>query len=160
MSFKYCLSLFFTVLFVSVCFCSQEEQINLSDIANYSLLPSKTFIIKNKLFLDFGAKNLYHTLQIKRLKFDVEKITKKENSINEIDILSTQKYQQIMNELALESGVKNTKNLLKYEYETDLGTTKDIETEISFNIINDSVKNNSLKKELKAEEKADKEKTL
>ena len=168
MSFKYFLSLVFIIFFASTCFCSVEEQINLSDIANYSLLPSKTFMIKNKLFLDFGAKNLYLTLripkqykknQIKRLKLDAEKITKKENLIEEVNILSTQKYQQIMNELILESGIKSNKGILKYEYETDLGTTKDIETEISFNNPNDTDKstNNNLKKELKAEKKADKE---
>ena len=168
MSFKYFLSLVFIIFFASTCFCSVEEQINLSDIANYSLLPSKTFMIKNKLFLDFGAKNLYLTLripkqykknQIKRLKLDAEKITKKENLIEEVNILSTQKYQQIMNELILESGIKSNKGILKYEYETDLGTTKDIETEISFNTPNDTDKNinNNLKKELKAEKKADKE---
>lgn len=168
MSLKYYLSFCLIFLFVSTCFCSVEEQINLSDIANYSLLPSKTFMIKNKLFLDFGAKNLYLTLripkqykknQIKRLKLDAEKITKKENLIEEINILSTQKYQQIMNELILESGIKSNKGILKYEYETDLGTTKDIETEISFNNPNDTDKstNNNLKKELKAEKKADKE---
>ena len=55
---KYFLSLLFTVLFVSVCFCSQKEQIDLSAIANYSIIPSNVFVIKNKLFLDFGAKNL------------------------------------------------------------------------------------------------------
>lgn len=168
MSLKYYLSFCLIFLFVSTCFCSVEEQINLSDIANYSLLPSKTFMIKNKLFLDFGAKNLYLTLripkqykknQIKRLKLDAEKITKKENLIEEVNILSTQKYQQIMNELILESGIKSNKGILKYEYETDLGTTKDIETEISFNNPNDTDKstNNNLKKELKAEKKADKE---
>lgn len=168
MSFKYFLSLVFIIFFASTCFCSVEEQINLSDIANYSLLPSKTFMIKNKLFLDFGAKNLYLTLripkqykknQIKRLKLDAEKITKKENLIEEVNILSTQKYQQIMNELILESGIKSNKGILKYEYETDLGTTKDIETEILFNNPNDTDKstNNNLKKELKAEKKADKE---
>ena len=168
MSLKYYLSFCLIFLFVSTCFCSVEEQINLSDIANYSLLPSKTFMIKNKLFLDFGAKNLYLTLripkqykknQIKILKLDAEKITKKENLIEEVNILSTQKYQQIMNELILESGIKSNKGILKYEYETDLGTTKDIETEISFNNSNDTDKstNNNLKKELKAEKKADKE---
>lgn len=168
MSLKYYLSFCLIFLFVSTCFCSVEEQINLSDIANYSLLPSKTFMIKNKLFLDFGAKNLYLTLripkqykknQIKRLKLDAEKITKKENLIEEVNILSTQKYQQIMNELILESDIKSNKGILKYEYETDLGTTKDIETEISFNNPNDTDKstNNNLKKELKAEKKADKE---
>ena len=170
MSLKYYLSFCLIFLFVSTCFCSVEEQINLSEIANYSVLPSKTFIIKNKLFLDFGAKNLYLTLripkqykknQIKRLKLDAEKITKKENLIEEVNVLSNQKYQQIMNEFALESGIKSDKTLLKYEYETDLGITKDIETEISFSNINDTDKNtnNSLKKELKAEKKADKEKT-
>ena len=118
--------------------------------------------------MDFGAKNLYLTLripkqykknQIKRLKLDAEKITKKENLIEEVNILSTQKYQQIMNELILESGIKSNKGVLKYEYETDLGITKDIETEISFNTSNDTDKNtnNSLKQELKAEKKADKE---
>ena len=151
-------------------FCSQKEQINLSAIADYSLMPSRVFIIKNKLFLDFGAKNLYLTLripkqykknEIKRLKLDAEKIAKKENLIETVNLLSTQKYQQIMNELVLESGIKNNKGLLKYQYETDLGITKDIETEILFDTINDNGKNtnNTLKKELKSEKKADKEKS-
>ena len=149
-------------------FCSQEEQINLSAIADYSIMPSKVFIIKNKLFLDFGAKNLYLTLripkqykknEIKRLKLDAEKIAKKEDLIEEVNLLSTQKYQQIMNELVLESGIKSNKSLLKYQYETELGTIKDIETEISFNNIDNNDTNNTLKKELKAEKKADKEKT-
>ena len=170
MSFKYYLSLVFIIFFVSASFCSQEEQINLSAIADYSLMPSRVFIIKNKLFLDFGAKNLYLTLkipkqykknQIKRLKLDAEKIAKKENLIENVNLLSTQKYQQIINEIVLESGIKNNKGLLKYQYETDLGITKDIETEISFDTINDNNKNtnNTLKKELKSEKKADKEKS-
>ena len=177
MSFKYYLSLVFIISFVSVSFCSQEEQINLSAIAEYLVMPSKVFIIKNKLFLDFGAKNLYLTLripkqykknEIKRLKLDAEKIAKKEDLIEDVNLLSTQKYQQIMNELVLESGIKNNKSLLKYQYETDLGTIKDIETEISFNNTdnndtnnanNTNNTNNTLKKELKAEKKADKEKS-
>jgi cardiolipin synthase len=144
-------------------FCSQEEQINLSAIADYSLMPSRVFIIKNKLFLDFGVKNLYLTLkipkqykknQIKRLKLDAEKIAKKGNKIEPVDILSTQKYQQIMNELIFDSDIKSNKGLLKYQYETDLGTTKDIETEISFSTDKEIQK--SLKEELKTGKKADK----
>lgn len=164
MSFKYYLSLVFIISFVSVSFCSQEEQINLSAIADYSIMPSKVFIIKNKLFLDFEAKNLYLTLriprqhkknEIKRLKLDAEKIAKKENLIEEVNLLSTQKYQQAINELVLESGIKANKGLLEYQYETDLGTTKEIEAEITFDINKDT--NNTLKKELKLEKKADKE---
>lgn len=164
MSFKYYLSLVFIISFVSVSFCSQEEQINLSAIADYSIMPSKVFIIKNKLFLDFGAKNLYLTLriprqhkknEIKRLKLDAEKIAKKENLIEEVNLLSTQKYQQAINELVLESGIKANKGLLEYQYETDLGTTKEIEAEITFDINKDT--SNTLKKELKLEKKADKE---
>ncbi|MCR4663470.1 MAG: phosphatidylserine/phosphatidylglycerophosphate/cardiolipin synthase family protein [Endomicrobiaceae bacterium] len=165
MSFKYCLSLVFTILFVSISFCSQEEQINLSAISDYSIIPSKIFVLKNKLFLDFGAKNLYLTLklpkqykknEIKRLKLDAEKIAKKENKIEEVNLLSTQKYQQIMNELAIDSGIKNNKGLLKYQYETDLGITKDIETEIIFSTDKETT---SLQKELKSGKKADKEKS-
>lgn len=164
MPFKYFLSFSLIFLFVSVCFCSQEEQINLSDIANYSLTPSKIFVIKNKLFLDFGVKNLYLTLkipkqykknEIKRLKLDAEKIAKKGNKIEPVDILSTQKYQQIMNELIFDSDIKNNKGLLKYQYETDLGTTKDIETEISFSTDKEAAQK-SLKEELKTGKKADK----
>ena len=163
MPFKYFLSFSLIFLFVSVCFCSQEEQINLSAIADYSLTPSKIFVIKNKLFLDFGVKNLYLTLkipkqykknEIKRLKLDAEKITKKGNKIEKVDILSTQKYQQIMNELVVDSDIKSSKGLLKYQYETDLGTTKDIETEISFSTDKETQK--SLKEELKTGKKADK----
>ena len=165
MSFKYYLSLVFLIFFVSVSFCSQEEQINLSAIADYSLMPSKVFIIKNKLFLDFGVKNLYLTLripkqykknEIKRLKLDAEKITKKGNKIEVVDMLPKQKYQQIMNELVVDSDIKSNKGVLKYQYETELGTTKDIETEISFS--NDK-ETQTLKKELKSGKKEDKKKT-
>ena len=94
MSFKYYLSLVFIIIFTSICFCSQEEQINLSAIADYSVIPSHVFVIKNKLFLDFDAKNLYLTLrmpkqhkknEIKRLKLDAEKITKKEELIENVE---------------------------------------------------------------------------
>ncbi|MBO7611253.1 MAG: phosphatidylserine/phosphatidylglycerophosphate/cardiolipin synthase family protein [Elusimicrobia bacterium] len=165
MSFKYYLSLAFTILFVSVCFCSQKEQIDLAAIANYSITPSKVFVLKNKLFIDFGAKNLYLTLkfpkqykknEIKRLKLDAEKITKKEDLIEKVDILPTEVFQQIINELVIENGIKKDSGFFEYKYETDLGTTIELEAEITVSDTNK--KSTSLKKELKTEKKADKEK--
>ena len=162
---KYFLSLVFTILFVSVCFCSQKEQIDLAAIANYSITPSKVFVLKNKLFIDFGAKNLYLTLkfpkqykknEIKRLKLDAEKITKKEDLIEEVDILPTEVFQQIINELVIENGIKKDSGFFEYKYETDLGTTIELEAEITVSDTNK--KSTSLKKELKTEKKADKEK--
>lgn len=171
MSFKYCLSLLFTVLFVSVCFCSQKEQIDLAGIANYSIIPSNVFVIKNKLFLDFGAKNLYLTLRIpkqyknnavKRLKLDAEKTKKKENIIEPVVQLSNEIYQQIINEMVVENGIKKKRAVLKYEYETELGTTKELEAEIQLdNVYNvdGNIQQPSLSKELKEEKKYDKQKT-
>ena len=165
MSFKYYLSLAFTILFVSVCFCSQKEQIDLAAIANYSITPSKVFVLKNKLFIDFGAKNLYLTLkfpkqykknEIKRLKLDAEKIKKKEDLIEKVDILPTEVFQQIINELVIENGIKKDSGFFEYKYETDLGTTIELEAEITVSDTNK--KSTSLKKELKTEKKADKEK--
>lgn len=165
---KYFLSLIFTVLFVSVCFCSQKEQIDLAAIANYSIIPSNVFVIKNKLFLDFGAKNLYLTLRIpkqyknntvKRLKLDAEKTKNKENFMEPVEILSNEMYQQIINEMVVENGIKNKRAVLKYEYETELGTTKEIETEIQLDNTDEKTSQTSLKKELKEEKKYDKQKT-
>ena len=168
MSFKYCLSLIFTVLFVSVCFCSQKEQIDLAGIANYSITPSNVFVIKNKLFLDFGAKNLYLTLkfpkqykknEIKRLKLDADKITKKENLIEKVEILPTKIFQEIINELVIENGIKKDSGFFEYHYETDLGTTKELETEIKLDDGDEKGSTSSLKKELKEEKKYDRQKT-
>ena len=165
MSFKYYLSLVFIIIFTSICFCSQEEQINLSAIADYSVIPSHVFVIKNKLFLDFDAKNLYLTLrmpkqhkknEIKRLKLDAEKITKKEELIENVEILPTAIYQQIVSELVIENDIKKDSGFFEYQYETDLGTTIELEAKIT--VSDTKEKGTSLKKELRTEKKADKEK--
>ena len=160
---KYFLSLFFILIFVAVdSLSSQETKIDLSKVANYSIKPSRVFLIKNKLYLDYGVKNLYLSLripkthnkgEIKRLKLDVQNITKKENRIEIIEILSRESYQKIITQLVVENKIKNDINLLEYKYKDTLGITKEIETEVDFNI---NKKNNNLKKELKSEKKLDK----
>ena len=160
---KYFLSLFFILIFVAVdSLSSQETKIDLSKVANYSIKPSRVFLIKNKLYLDYGVKNLYLSLripkthnkgEIKRLKLDVQNITKKENRIEIIEILSQESYQKIITQLVVENKIKNDINLLEYKYKDTLGITKEIETEVDFNI---NKKNNNLKKELKSEKKLDK----
>ena len=89
---------FFILIFVVDSFSSQETKIDLSKVANYSIKPLRVFLIKNKLYLDYGVKNLYLSLripknhnkgEIKRLKLDVQNITKKENRIEIIKNLST-----------------------------------------------------------------------
>ena len=119
-------------------------------------------MIKNKLYIDYGVKNLYLSLripkthnkgEIKRLKLDVQNITKKENRIEIIEILSQESYQKIITQLVVENKIKNDINLLEYKYKDTLGITKEIETEVDFNI---NKKNNNLKKELKSEKKLDK----
>lgn len=166
---KYFLSLIFTVLFVSVCFCSIEEQINLAAIADYSLLPSRVFVIKNKLFLDFEANNLYLTVklprhgnkrnEIKRVELDAEKIGKKEKDIELVEILPDQVYQQILNEIAVETGINSNTTILNYEYETGLGTKKEVKSEFYFyNDGNDNDKQ-TLNKGLKQEKETDKQKS-
>ena len=160
---KYFLSLFFILIFVAVdSLSSQETKIDLSKVANYSIKPSRVFLIKNKLYLDYGVKNLYLSLripkthnkgEIKRLKLDVQNITKKENRIEIIEILSQKKKKKIITQLVVENKIKNDINLLEYKYKDTLGITKEIETEVDFNI---NKKNNNLKKELKSEKKLDK----
>ena len=160
---KYFLSLFFILIFVAVdSLSSQETKIDLSKVANYSIKPSRVFLIKNKLYIDYGVKNLYLSLripkthnkgEIKRLKLDVQNITKKENRIEIIEILSQESYQKIITQLVVENKIKNDINLLEYKYKDTLGITKEIETEVDFNI---NKKNNNLKKELKSEKKLDK----
>ena len=159
---KYFLSLFFILIFVVDSFSSQETKIDLSKVANYSIKPSRVFLIKNKLYIDYGVKNLYLSLripkthnkgEIKRLKLDVQNITKKENRIEIIEILSQESYQKIITQLVVENKIKNDINLLEYKYKDTLGITKEIETEVDFNI---NKKNNNLKKELKSEKKLDK----
>ena len=154
---------FFILIFVAVdSLSSQETKIDLSKVANYSIKPSRVFLIKNKLYLDYGVKNLYLSLripknhnkgEIKRLKLDVQNITKKENRIEIIEVLSQESYQKIITQLVVENKIKNDINLLEYKYKDTLGITKEIETEVDFNI---NKKNNNLKKELKSEKKLDK----
>ena len=153
---------FFILIFVVDSFSSQETKIDLSKVAKYSIKPLRVFLIKNKLYLDYGVKNLYLSLripkthnkgEIKRLKLDVQNITKKENRIEIIEVLSQESYQKIITQLVVENKIKNDINLLEYKYKDTLGITKEIETEVDFNI---NKKNNNLKKELKSEKKLDK----
>ena len=159
---KYFLSLYFLLIFVLNAFPSQETKIDLAKVANYLLRPSRVFFIKNKLYFDYGVKNLYLSLRVpkthkkgelKRLKLDAQNITKKENKIENIEILSQEIYQKITTQLATENKIKKNTNLFNYNYKDTLGVTREIETEVSFNL---NKKNTNLKKELKNEKKSDK----
>ena len=152
---KYFLSLYFLLIFVLNAFPSQETKIDLAKVANYLLRPSRVFFIKNKLYFDYGVKNLYLSLRVpkthkkgelKRLKLDAQNITKKENKIENIEILSQEIYQKITTQLATENKIKKNTNLFNYNYKDTLGVTREIETEVSFNL---NKKNTNLKKELK-----------
>lgn len=136
--FKYYLSLLFIFTFSSLCFCSQKEQINLSDIQNYEELPKRVFVIKNKLFFDYGSENLFLTVklskkgknnEIRRLKLDAEKIKNKENKIKEIPIISNETYLKIINETSIKIGMKEQATL-HYQYKDDSGTINEISSEI------------------------------
>lgn len=162
--FKYHLPFCLIFLFVSLCFSSQREQIKLSDVANYSIIPSKVFLIKNKLFLDFDAQNLYLTLklpkhnkknEIKRLKLDAQKIKTKDENIIYLKILPSESYQKIINELMTNQGISLDKGFLEYKYENEIGVTKKIQTEIDLKDNNKSFKN--INQELKTEKNLDKE---
>ena len=159
---KYFLSLYFLLIFVLNAFPSQETKIDLAKVANYLLRPSRVFFIKNKLYFDYGVKNLYLSLRVpkthkkgelKRLKLDAQNITKKENKIENIEILSQEIYQKITTQLATENKIKKNTNLFNYNYKDTLGVTREIETEVSFNL---NKKSTNLKKELKNEKKSDK----
>lgn len=160
---KYLLSLYFLLIFAANSFSSQETKIDLSKVANYLLKPSRVFLIKNKLYFDYDIKNLYLSLRVpkthkkgelKRLKLEIQNITKKENKIEIVEILPQEIYQKIIVQLAVENKIQNDINLFNYEYKNTLGVTKEIETEVNFNI---NKKNTNLKKELKSEKKLDKE---
>jgi len=160
---------FLTKYFLSVCLIllslsysyAKNVKIDLAEIAEYNVVPQRVFVIKNKLFLDYNLHNLYLTVriprkadkyEIKRLKLDAENISKKENKIEEIKILPTEVYQQIINELTTQYGLGQ--ELIEYNYKNDLGEIKKIESEFQLNN-----KNSSIKKNLKAEKKIDKQNT-
>jgi len=140
---------------------AKNVKIDLAEIAEYNVVPQRVFVIKNKLFLDYNLHNLYLTVRIpkkadkydiKRLKLDAENISKKENKIEEIKILPAEIYQQIINELTVQSGLE--KELIEYSYKNELGEIKKIKSEFKLNN-----KNSSIKKNLKAEKKIDKQNT-
>lgn len=161
MSFKYFLSFVFIIYCVSVCFCSQEEQINLFDVQNYSKTPTRVFVIKNKLFFDYGINNLFLTVklskkgknnEVKRLKLDAENIEKKEDKITEIPIVSHELYSKIINESIISLGIKDNATL-QYQYEDDSGNINDISSEINVK----QPKKSNLKKEIKFNKEESKE---
>ena len=159
MPFKYYLSFCLIFLLVSVCYALQKGQINLSDVADYSSVPEKVFIIKNKLFLDYGAENLFLTVrlskkaknnEIKRLKLDVEKIKNKENKIKEINILPAETYLQILNETVVQLGINKDKAVIQYRYEDDTGTVNELYSELDLERSSStSKKKNKFKNEIK-----------
>ena len=157
--FKYYLSFYFIIFCVSVCFCSQKEQINLSNIQDYSQVPDRVFLIKNKLFFDYGAENLFLTVkiskkgknnEIKRLKLDAEKIEKKENKIKEIPIIPNDLYSKIINETSINLGIKGNA-VIQYQYEDDSGSINNVSSELNLN------KKDNLKKKIKLNDEESKE---
>ena len=157
---KYFLSFLVLLLLVSYSYC-KNYKIDLAQIANYTITPERVFVIKNKLFIDYNLPNLYLTLKlpkqseihkIKRLKLDAENISKKENKIEEIKILPAEIYRKIINELTVQYGIE--KEMLEYEYQNELGEIQKVKTEFKL-----AKKSKNIKKNLKAEKKADKQNT-
>ncbi len=159
--FKYFLSFCFILFCISVCFCSQTEQISLSNIQEYSQIPNRVFLIKNKLCFDYGIENLFLTVklskkgknnEVKRLKLDAEKVEKKESKIKEIPIISNDIYLKIINETSQNLNIKENM-IIQYQYEDDSGQINNIPSEIKF------TKNRkaNFKKEVKLDEEKSKE---
>ncbi|WP_413852682.1 phospholipase D-like domain-containing protein [Candidatus Ruminimicrobium bovinum] len=155
---KYFLTFFLILLFLPYSY-GKSVKIDLAKIANYTVNPKRVFVIKNKLFIDYDLHNLYLTVKIpkhaethkiKRLKLDAEKIIKKEDKIEEIKVLSDEIYQKIISELNAQYDIE--KELLEYEYQTELGETKKLKAEINL-----PDKSTNIKKNLKAEKKLDKQ---
>lgn len=112
--------------------------LNLSDIQNYKELPKRVFVIKNKLFFDYGSENLFLTVklskkgknnEIKRLKLDAEKISNKKNKIKQIPVISNETYSKIINETSIKIGMKENATL-HYQYKDDSGTINEISSEL------------------------------
>ena len=157
MSFKYFLSFCLLLSAVSALYCSQAKQINLSQIADYTSVPSKVFIIKNKLFLDYGIENLFLTVrlskkaknnEIKRLKLDAENVKNKENKIKEINILSAETYLKIFNETMMILGINRDKAILQYQYKDEIGEINELYSDLDIQK-NTSKKKNKIKNEIK-----------
>ena len=156
--FKFLIKYFLAVclIFLSLSYSyGKNVKIDLAEIAEYNIVPQRVFVIKNKLFLDYNLHNLYLTVkipkktdkyEIKRLKLDAENVSKKENKIEEIKILSAEIYQQIINELTTQYGLEQ--ELIEYNYKNDLGEIKKIRSEFKLN---------NIKKNLKVEKKIDKQ---
>ena len=124
-----------TILFIQIIY---GDILDLSDIQNYEELPKRVFVIKNKLFFDYGSENLFLTVklskkgknnEIRRLKLDAEKIKNKGNKIKEIPIISNETYLKIINETSIKIGMKE-KATLHYQYKDDSGTINEISSEI------------------------------
>ena len=124
-----------TILFIQNIY---GDILDLSDIQNYEELPKRVFVIKNKLFFDYGSENLFLTVklskkgknnEIRRLKLDAEKIKNKGNKIKEIPIISNETYLKIINETSIKIGMKE-KATLHYQYKDDSGTINEISSEI------------------------------
>ena len=159
--FKYYFSFFLILLSVNCLFAASKDKIDLSKVEDYSIMPSRVFLIKNKLFLDFGNENLFLTVRfskksnlstVKRLKLDVEKIKNKENKIKEIKIISNDLYLKILNETLVNFNVNKDTATLQYEYENTLGDTENL-----YSNINTDKDFPLSKKNLKKENKLDKE---
>ncbi len=149
------------LLFTSFCFADSEDKIDLSKVEDYSLMPSKVFLIKNKLFFDFDKENLFLTVRlskktklstVRRLKLDVEKIKNKEYKIKEINIIPNDLYLKILNETLVDFNVNKDTATIQYEYENSLGDTERLYGKLNTD------KNFPLnKKALKKENRLDKE---
>ncbi len=129
---KIFLSLFIILFSVSFCCAASEDKINLSPVEDYSVVPNKVFIIKNKLFFDYGVENLFLTVrllkkakntEIKRLKLDAEKIKNKEEKIKEVFILPDETYLRIFNETCNALNIKKDFAFIRYQYKKDTGET-------------------------------------
>ncbi len=137
---KFIFSLCILSLSVSFCLADSEDKINLSKVEDYSLMPARVFLLKNKLFLDFNVENLFLTVKlskkgknntVKRLKLDAEKIKNKKDKIKEIHIIPNDLYLRILNEALINFNINKNITTLQYEYENSLGDINNIYSEFT-----------------------------
>lgn len=131
MKLIYCL----LICLIFYCNISYASSIDLSQIADYTIKPTKVFIIKNKLYLNFGEKYIFltaklpkeksyakHNNEIIRLKLDAEKVKEKSKKIKDVVVLSEEICQKVINEIIIEFDLKHKKHFLHYSYKNDFGS--------------------------------------
>ena len=128
--------IYFLLICLFFCFnISYSSGIDLSQIADYTIKPTKVFIVKNKLYLNFGEEYIFlttklpkeksyakHNNEIIRLKLDTEKLKDKSKRIKDVVVMSEEICQKVINEIIIEFDLKHKKHFLHYSYKNDFGS--------------------------------------